>query len=288
MGEPDRGVTDLIGFVLVASLILVTLGVVFVAGFTGLEDARSAERIQNAERAFAVLADNVEDIHDEGAPGRATEVKLADAQLSYGRPTTITVNVTNAGAGGNTVFSTSLDPIVYSTGSASRIVYENGAVAREDRDGAVLKRRPPGVFWAGGSRSETTVHLVQTRQTGSSGVGGDGTFLVRTRLVSTEVLGSLTTPGADGAGDLDGDGTAEYAVDYTIETTPTRAVLWRDHLNRAVSESGNRTAFDNHDVDGDGAVGDDPTCGLDGGTVHCRLMVEHVHVSVTRIDVAFE
>lgn len=284
----DRAVSEVLGFVLVASLIFTTLGVVFVAGIGGLEHARSAERIQNAERAFGVLADNVEDIRVEGAPGRATEIKLADAQLSFGKSTTITVNVTNTGAAENPLFSTSLDPIVYSTGTGSRIVYENGGVFRVDRDSAVLKRRPPAVFRADGSTSATTIQYVQTRQTGTASVGGDSTVLVRTDHISTEVMASLTTPGADGASDLDGDGTEEYAVNYTIRTTPTRAVVWTEHLNRAIAGSGNRTAFDNHDVDGDGDVADDPVCSRDGGMVICKLIVERIHVSVTRIDVSFE
>lgn len=288
MDKSTRAVTEVLGFVLVASLIFATLGVVYVAGIGGLENARGAERIQNAERAFGVLADNVDDVRAEGAPSRATEIKLADAQIFFGPTTTVTVNVTNADGAGDTLFSTSLDPIVYSPGTGSEIVYENGALVRVDRDSAVLKRRPPGAFWADGSTAMASLQYVQTRQRGHASVGGESTVLVRTNHVSTEVLGSLTTPGADGASDLDGDGTEEYAVNYTVRTTPARAVVWTGHLNREIAASGNRTAFDDHDVDGNGNVADDPACSTDGGLVVCKLAVERLHVSVTRIDVTFE
>lgn len=288
MDRSSRAVTEVLGFVLVASLIFATLGVVYVAGIGGLENARGAERMQNAERAFGVLADNVDDVRAEGAPSRATEIKLSDAQISFGTTTTVTVNVTNAGAAEDTLFSTSLDPIVYSPGTGSEIVYENGALFRVDRDSAVLKRRPPGAFWADGSTAVASVQYVQTRQRGDASVGGETTVLVRTNHVSTEVLGSLTTPGADGATDRDGDGTEEYAVNYTVRTAPARAVVWTDHLNRKFAASGNRTAFDDHDVDGNGNVADDPVCSRDGGLVVCKLVVERLHVSVTRIDVTFD
>lgn len=285
MTDAERAVSQVLGFVLVASLIFATLGVVYVAGLGGLEDARDAERVQNAERAFGVLADNIRDLQTEGAPSRATEVKLADAQISFDQQTTLTVNVTNTGA--SPVFSTDLDPIVYSAGTGSKLVYENGALFRVDRDSAVLKQRPPGVFWADGSVSRATIPYVQTRQAGSASVGGDTTVLVRTDLISTEVPGSLTSPGADGATDLDGDGDEEYAVNYTIQTTPARAVVWTNHLNARIEDSGNKTAFDNHDVDGNGDVEDDPACSHNGGTVICELIVERIHVSVTRVDVTF-
>lgn len=288
MAESERAVSDVLGFVLVASLVFATLGVVFVAGMGGLENARGAERVVNAERAFAVLADNVQDIRAEGAPSRATEIKLANAQLSFGRSTTLSVNVTNTAAAENPVFSTSLDPIVYTAGTGSRIVYENGALLRVDRESAVLKRRPPGVFSASGSTSAATIPYGQTRQAGPASVGGESTVLVRANHVSTEVLGSLNSPAADGAGDLDGDGSEEYAIEYTITTTPARAVVWTEYLNGVVAASGNGTAFDNHDVDGDGARADDPVCSRSGGTVTCELMVERINVAVTRVDVIFE
>lgn len=288
MTDSGRAVSEVLGFVLVASLIFATLGVVYVGGLGGLEDARDAERVKNAERAFGVLANNIEDLQTEGAPSRATEIKLADAQIGFGEPTTVTVNVTNTGAAENPVFSTDIDPIVYSAGTGSKLVYENGALFRVDHDSAVLKQRPPGVFWAEGSVSKTTVPYVQTRQGGSTGVGGDTTVLVRTDLVSTEVPGSLTSPGADGVtDDPDGDGNLEYAVNYTVRTTPTRAVVWTKHLNARIEASGNETAFDNHDIDGDGDVTDDPACSQSGGTVVCKLMVERIHVSASRVDVTF-
>ena len=114
MFQDRRGVSETIGFVLVFSLIVLTVGVVLTVGYGGLQDARDAERVNNAERAFDVLADNVEDITHRGAPSRGTEVRLAEASLGAGSPTYL--NVTGVNDSGGRVFSTgnySTDTVVY-------------------------------------------------------------------------------------------------------------------------------------------------------------------------------
>lgn len=75
----DRGVSDTLGFVFVFAIILSTVAVVTTIGMAGLQDTRDVERVNNAERAFDILGDNMEDIADRGAPSRATEVKVEEA-----------------------------------------------------------------------------------------------------------------------------------------------------------------------------------------------------------------
>ena len=93
----ERGVSDVVGFVLVFALVTATVGVVYTTGIQGLTGSRDVERVNNAERAFDVFANNVDDVIRRGAPSRATEVKLADADLHYGAP--VTVNLTLTGSG---------------------------------------------------------------------------------------------------------------------------------------------------------------------------------------------
>ena len=104
MLQDHRGASETIGFVLVFSLIVLTVGVVLTVGYTGLQDARDAERVNNAERAFDVLADNIEDITDRGAPSRGTEIRLAEAAIGPGAPTHI--NISGFNTSGGRVFTT--------------------------------------------------------------------------------------------------------------------------------------------------------------------------------------
>jgi hypothetical protein len=185
-----RGVSEVISFVLVFSLIAATVALVYVSGIGGLESTRSAERVTNAERAFDVLQDNIADIHREGAPSRATEVKLSDAQMTYGESTRIAVrveNLTDTNASVSNVSSVTIDPIVYAAESGPELVYSNGAVFRQDRGGTVLNTPPGFLFTDDGGERTAIVPTIQTRSRGIGGVGSQGTILVRTLLASQEV-----------------------------------------------------------------------------------------------------
>lgn len=265
--DDERGVSEVIGFTLVVSLILATIGVVYVAGFGGLQDARGAEHVNNAERAFDVLGDNLADIYREDAPSRATEIKLANAQLDYGTPTTVSVTFTNYSTTPKPTFGTTLDPVVYTTNSRqTKLVYEAGAVLREDRDGAVFLRRSPFVFAEDGSTRTAVFHFVQTRATGSGSVGGDTTVLVRADHVDSDSLNASTDPAVHTAG-------SDYEVNLTVETTEQRATAWQRHLNEAIPSS-----F---------AASNQP-CSRSGGTVTCSVVAERVYVPIARIDVQFK
>lgn len=276
----DRAVSEVLGFILVASLIFATLGVVYVAGLGGLEDTRDAERLQNAERAFEVLADNMADVYAEGAPNRATEIKLADAQLEFGSSTTLSVEITNA-ASGSPSYSTDLDPIVYSAGTGTKIVYEAGAVFRVEPDGAVLKRKPRFVFHEDANNVKTAaIPYVQTRPGFRSGtsIGGSTTVLVRASSVQTDILANetqptdpFTTEATSDAGDA--DAAHEFAVTFTIQTSENRADAWKRFLNDRIPGSFDANAA--------------PVCGVSGGTVTCEIAVERLFVTASRIDVTF-
>ncbi|GAB7013931.1 DUF7289 family protein [Halolamina salina] len=135
-----RGVSDTVGFVLVFSLVLLTVGTVLTVGYGGLQDVRDAERVNNAQRAFDVLANNIEDITARGAPSRGTEIRLAEASLGRGEPTVLNVSA----EGDSLAFSTgndSLDSIVYEA-EGTRIRYAGGAVTRIQSDGSVMLVEP--------------------------------------------------------------------------------------------------------------------------------------------------
>lgn len=255
----DRGVSNVVGFVLVFSLVLSTVVVVYAMGFPGLEQRRDAERVTNAERAFDVLADNVADVSDRGAPARATEIKLAEASLRMGEPSRLTVEITNLGTPAPT-FSTRIDPIVYAaTGSDTRLVYEAGAVIRVQNDGAVMKRDPGPVFVEDGGTRTAVVPMLQTRGVGQTSVGGSTTVRVRTDLAVAEVQNASTSGGP-------------YDVKVTMETSPDRAAVWEAYLDDEVSAA---------------YTGVSDPCSATGGTVTCTFATDRLFVTATRVDVTF-
>lgn len=212
----DRGVSDIVGFVLVFAIIVATVGVVYATGMSGLQNVRDAERVDNAERAFDVLADNVDDITQRNAPGRATEIKLADARLYLGEP--ITVNVTGEQVNGNGAFAfeQEIQPIVYEAGTETEIVYVNGAVIRQNGRHGVMKE-PPGILMRD---SATMLPIVQTRSQATQSVAGSTTVLVRAEASATDVVVASET--------------GRWNV--RVNVTSTRADVWREYFeNQGIS-----------------------------------------------------
>lgn len=245
----DRGVSEVLGFVLIFALITSSVGVVYVVGFDGLVGARDYERLNNAERAFDVLADNVEDITNRRAPSRATEIKLADAGLEMGDP--VVVNVTGVGTDGTADFNAeyAYRPIVYDAGTGTRIVYSGGAVIRTQGDAGVMVGDPHFVL-----DDRVVIPVIQTRATGANDVHGSSTALIRTEHAGTELA----------------VGTSAGTYDVTLNVTTPRAEVWRHHLTA--------------EFDVDCPPGDNGP-----GKVSCTVTgADAVYVTAVRIDVAFE
>ncbi|PSP81966.1 hypothetical protein BRC88_00395 [Halobacteriales archaeon QS_4_69_225] len=254
MIRDDRAANEVVGFVLVFSLVLTTVSLVYAAGFAGLDSTRDVERVNNAERAFDVLANNFQQMGRGEAPNRATEIKLADAQLTTTAGREVTINASGMNATGASPVA-----IRYDTDGNTNIVYEHGAVIRTDGDSAVMRREPDFVFEDG----NVVVRFIESRGSGQ-GVGGSAsTVLVRAERRESAVLANRDT-------------TSNVTV--RLQTHPDRADVWEAYLNDSLAT----------------ATGGSPTCsrstvGNDTVEVVCfddtadvdRLAVARVRIRVT-------
>lgn len=202
----ERAVSDIIGFVLVFSLVTLIVGAVYISGMGGLEGARSSERLTNAERAFDVLSENMDDVVDTGARSRSTEIKLSNAQLGFGDPVEFEVNMTSDPG---TNYTATVRPIVFSIGDTD-VVYVNGAVIRSDPGGSVMLHEPTMV-----SGDRTLIPIVVTRGR-SSGIGGSGRVLIRSVEATNDVVR------------FDDPSGSTYDVEISVTTPRTRA--WERYL----------------------------------------------------------
>jgi hypothetical protein len=250
----DRAVSDVLSFVLVFSLITASVGLVTVVGLGSLQDARNAERIDNGERAFEVLADNHRDIAHSGAPSRATEVKLAETTLTLSDPTDTNVTL----SGGTEVGTTESRPVTFGasrdgTGLTRGVVYELGAVFRVDRGGASMRRAPPFQF----DENRTVIHYMTLEsQTGQvQRQSGSTTVLIRSIRGTTTVV-SRTQPSNE--------------VTIVVETEPRRAEAWKRYFETQ--------------LDGMAATPGSACDSLDGsGTVSCTFETADLRVTQTTI-----
>jgi hypothetical protein len=209
----ERAVSEALGYVLVFGIILSMVAVVSVGGLGSLDNARQFERMENAERAFEVMGDNIEDLTQRGAPSRATEVKLADASIEAGDIASI--NVTMSRYNNDDLSEHVLveyEPIVYTSLTKKRdgVSYALGATFRKSGGTAVMTGEPPMIL----SEDRIIIPIIQTRHGGDGSVTGSKTVLVRTALVQKAVFMKNTTKKSD----------------VRINVSSTRAPTWRDYF----------------------------------------------------------
>ena len=243
----SRGVSDLIGFVLIFSLIVAVVGIVSLAGLTSLEGARDAQQTNNAERAMEVLSDNMADLTDRGAPSRATEVSLSDASMYMGDEMTVTVNDTQETLLPGRVFK--LSPIVYEDNNA-KLVYVNGAVFRVERDGGVVLKSWDAVL----DENRTMIPIINT----VSATDGPQAIKSDTVLVRANTYQRLV-PVSDESGIYD---------NVWVNVTSTRSELWKRMLE----------AEEKFDCQDEGP--DSIACELTLGSAPDRLYVVETRISV--------
>jgi hypothetical protein len=251
----DRAASEVLSFALVFAIILSSIVVVSVSGVQTLQDARDAEQLNNAERAFDVLSENMADIYQRGAPSRATEISLRGVELYT--DDNVTINVTAVGGpSGDVTANRSVRPIVYDAGGDRQLVYEAGAVFRTQRDGGIVVERPPVVVEA----DRVLVPVVATASAGSSSVGGS-TALVRADLRET------TVPVAD---TVDSGSDTDYDDVYVNITSPRRG-YWQT----ALEETGFSNCVQGTDASGAPYV----TCNL--GSSRERVLVPVYDIGLT-------
>jgi hypothetical protein len=249
-----RAISDAIGFVLVFGIVISTVAVVYVGGFNSLDNARQFERMNNAERAFEVFADNVEDISQRGAPTRATEVKLAEASIQEGPRRTIAVNASRVSDRNKDISrNVSYWPVVYEsqTDTSNQLFYALGATFRASSGGTTMSTEPTWIV----EDSRVIIPVIQTEFVGSGGVTGSDTVLVRTAHQGTELLVDNAT----------------HSTDVNVTMNTPRARAWRTYLED-----------ENDGVDCPAAENDDDT-------VYCEIEdVETVYVTRVIIEYEFE
>jgi hypothetical protein len=247
-----RAVSDVVGYILVFSLVVSVVGLVSVAGFSSLEDARYTEQANNAERAFDVLVDNVGDVYADGAPSRGTEISLSEASLRTTGAVTVNVTARDTGSGDEFTLEKTAEPIVWQGTRDTEIVYSLGATLRAQKNGGVVVDGSPSRY----DTDRAVIHVVQTRAPATQ--FGGTTVRVRAVHASSNVL--LSEP------------TDKYDELWLNVTTP-RADIWRQHLERY--------------PDTTCSVGVVP--GESTETVSCEFADrDAVHVTLTRIDVEIE
>lgn len=148
----DRGVTDLVAFVLSFSIIMISIGLLYTGGFSALNDLQDEEQTENAEQVFLAVADSFSELQEGQAPKRAGALDL-DVGATISVLNGSTIDVTVGGAGYSEEFRTgSMEYTLEQT----TVAFENGAVFRTDGGSSVMIGEPPELYCS----NETGVAVV--------------------------------------------------------------------------------------------------------------------------------
>jgi hypothetical protein len=172
----EKAVSEVIGFVIILSIIFTSIGIVYTNAIPVLENTEETEHLNNAERAMITLQSNVEEMLERGVPKRGTEMRLRAGELEMPEveEAQVVFNFTGIGnlSGEQSQFPV---PVKYSLADRS-VVYENGAVIRNPSgNGSTMVRNPGWII----NEDRVMLTTVDTRLRGVGRRVGDGTAIIR-------------------------------------------------------------------------------------------------------------
>lgn len=182
-GPTEAGVSDVLGFAIVFGVVVLSITLMYTFGLGALEDIQHGEAMENNERAFDILADNMADIHNQRAPGRSTELQFGRGELSTTGQVGIVVNVS-----GGPARDYQLTPISYRSRETG-FHYVTGAVVRTERDAGVVVHEPPFTFGS----DRVVLSIVDTTIRGGTTSISGGTIRVTGRRQGQSELTQVDT-----------------------------------------------------------------------------------------------
>lgn len=221
----DRGVSEIVSFILTFAVITMMIGILYTGGFVTLDRLQTGNQIQNAEGVFLAMDDSFDELQEGQAPKRAGALDL-DVGASLTVVNDSRINVSVNGPGYDRSFLTRslqyrLDDRI--------VTYETGAVLRTNDGRSVLIGGSPDIFCSPDSNSSVISIVTLSASDGASVASGTATVTGYQR--STTLL-------------YPADRSSPTAVDnVTINVTSPRETAWNRYFEESTGWS---------DDDGDG------------------------------------
>lgn len=136
----DRAISDVVAFVLTFSIIITSVGAVYVLGFGSLADLRNSEQINSADRTMQGISEAMADVHRESAPSRAIDIGLDGGSLTTRDSKLTVVTSTASGTQTHVVDVGALTTAAKDT--PAELVYESGMAYRVRKDGQTVQKSP--------------------------------------------------------------------------------------------------------------------------------------------------
>lgn len=102
----EEAVSEVMDFVTILGILVISIGMIGVAGYPMLKNAQEANYVENTKQSFAVLAENINKVMSGHAPSQNVELKLYGGMLSVipasTRTSTINITLNKTEPGGST------------------------------------------------------------------------------------------------------------------------------------------------------------------------------------------
>lgn len=139
----DRGVSEVLSFILMFGIILGSVALLSTTGFPAMSNYQETEQLRNAERGMEALATNFNDVlRYDGIEKRYGELSLRQGTVSTGSGgTELEILLDGSTQSVNGSDSVELGTFTYEAHSHT-IAYEGGGVVRAGRTGSTVVKRP--------------------------------------------------------------------------------------------------------------------------------------------------
>lgn len=194
--QESRGVSDVIGYILIFGMILVVATTATTVGFDQINTQQQIEQISTVENGFEILNRDIEAMQRYHDPKKQTPLNIQTGSIGYAsRQTNITIGERDADGFTQKNTSIATTPILYRA-DRREIVYEGGLVFSNDLDGGTLSRQPTNAV-VGAERAILPIVIVNPTDT-STGISPSGEVVIESTYVSnTQTIDrrTITTDG---------------------------------------------------------------------------------------------
>ena len=157
LGTDDRGISEVVAFILTFAIILGSVGLLYTTAFGAMTDYQESEQETNAVRAMDSLTDNFNDVlRSSGVNQRYGEISLRNGQITTSEGgTAVNITITNESGDVKLLGNSSGDRFAgYGNGATAelgefayesdngKIAYEGGGLIRSEGSGSVVLREP--------------------------------------------------------------------------------------------------------------------------------------------------
>lgn len=202
----NRGQSEILGFIFIFSVVILSIGLLITTGAGNLSGLQETAKTDNAQNAMQILSDNIKEIHQRNAPTRATEIRLADTSVATANTTSIRVVDTSDNDLLDYDNSEEQQVLEYRTEQGT-IVYDSGALIREDENGGVVMvDDPPFRF------DDDFVMVNNVKLTNRFEVEGSSNILIKTEERQRQAR------------------YVEEDIQIIIDTTENRATAWEQYF----------------------------------------------------------